>query len=204
MWANEFPSSPDLGTPIRNRVDAFGQWLLTDVSGLTTSIETGFTERFLNPVQSLLAELAVVRHRARDHADRRDRGRWRARRVFTVVCLAGIYYLDLWNFAMVTLTSVLVATAVVVLLAVVVGVWMGRSRIVDRVIRPFLDAGQTMPPFVFLIPIFILFGPNRFTAMVAASSTPRRSRSSSSRTGSGGSRRTTVEAAESSGTSRGR
>ena len=34
-------------------------------------------------------------------------------------------------------------------------------------IRPFLDAGQTMPPFVFLIPIFILFGPNRFTAIVA-------------------------------------
>ena len=148
MWANEFPSSPDLGTPIRNRVDQFGQWLLTDVSNLTTSIETNFTEKFLNPVQSLIAEspwyvtataialIAVIVGGVRALA-------------FTVVCLAGIYYLDLWNFAMVTLTSVLVATAIVVVLAVVVGVWMGRSRMVDRVIRPFLDAGQTMPPFVF-------------------------------------------------------
>ena len=108
--------------------------------------------------------------------------------LFTAVCLAGIYYLDLWNFAMVTLTSVLVATIMVVVLAVVVGVWMGRSRMVDRIVRPFLDAGQTMPPFVFLIPMLHLFGPNRFTAMVAASSTPPRSRSRSWRTGSAGSR----------------
>jgi len=68
---------------------------------------------------------------------------------------------------MVTLTACLVATAVVILLAVVIGVWMGRSKMADRVIRPFLDAGQTLPPFVYLIPIFILFGPNRFTAMIA-------------------------------------
>ncbi len=34
-------------------------------------------------------------------------------------------------------------------------------------VRPFLDAGQTMPPFVYLVPILILFGSNRFTAIVA-------------------------------------
>ena len=52
-------------------------------------------------------------------------------------------------------------------LAVVVGVWMGRSRAADRVLRPFLDAGQTIPPFVYLIPVLALFGPTRFTAIVA-------------------------------------
>jgi glycine betaine/proline transport system permease protein len=56
---------------------------------------------------------------------------------------------------------------VVVALAVVVGVAMGRNLKVDRVLRPFLDAGQTIPPFVPLIPVLILFGANRFTAMVA-------------------------------------
>ena len=37
VWANEFPSSPDLGTPISNAVDDFGNWLLTDLSGFTSS-----------------------------------------------------------------------------------------------------------------------------------------------------------------------
>jgi len=200
VWANEFPSSPDLGTPIRDRVDEFGQWLLTDVSDLTTSIQTGFTERFLNPVQSLLAESPWFVTAAAITLIAVIVGGVRAL-LFTVVCLAGIYYLDLWNFAMVTLTSVLVATAVVVALAVVIGVWMGRSRTVDRVIRPFLDAGQTMPPFVFLIPIFILFGPNRFTAMVAGVIYAAPIAIKLVADGIRGVSTETVEAAESSGTS---
>jgi glycine betaine/proline transport system permease protein len=54
------------------------------------------------------------------------------------------------------------------ILGVLFGVWMGRSRRADRVIRPALDAGQTMPPFVYLVPFLALFGPTRFTAIVAA------------------------------------
>jgi glycine betaine/proline transport system permease protein len=166
VWANEFPSSPDLGTPIRDQIDKFGDWLRSDLSGLTSSIQKGFTNQFLNPVQALIADspwfvtgLAIV-------AIAWIIGGKRALAA-SVICLTGIYFLDLWNNAMVTLTACLVATAVVILLAVVIGVWMGRSKMADRVIRPFLDAGQTLPPFVYLIPIFILFGPNRFTAMIA-------------------------------------
>jgi glycine betaine/proline transport system permease protein len=51
---------------------------------------------------------------------------------------------------------------------VVVGVWMGRSRAVDTVLRPILDAAQVMPPFVYLVPFLGLFGPNRFTGIIAA------------------------------------
>src|SRR5262249_17930530 len=76
--------------------------------------------------------------------------------------------LGLWNFSMITLTMTLVATVFVMVLALVFGVWMGRSRTVDRVLRPWLDAGQTMPAFVYLIPVLALFGPTRFTAIVAA------------------------------------
>jgi len=62
----------------------------------------------------------------------------------------------------------LVATIFVMLLAVVFGVWMGRSRAADRAFRPILDAGQTMPAFVYLIPALALFGPTRFMAIMAA------------------------------------
>ena len=53
-------------------------------------------------------------------------------------------------------------------LAVVFGVWMARSGTVDRALRPLLDAGQTIPPFVYLVPALALFGATRFTAIVAA------------------------------------
>ncbi|MFC4785801.1 ABC transporter permease [Nocardioides sp. MAHUQ-72] len=201
VWANEFPDKPDLGTPIRDRVDQFGDWLRSDLSSLTTSIQTGFTEHFLNPVQSLVADspwyvtgaalvlIAAIVGGVRAFAT-------------TVVCLAGVYFLDLWYNAMVTLTAVSVATAVVVLLAVVFGVWMGRSLGADRVIRPFLDAAQTIPAFVYLVPILILFEANRFTAMVAGVIYAAPVAIKLVADGVRGVSTNTVEAAESSGSSR--
>ena len=53
-------------------------------------------------------------------------------------------------------------------LGVVVGVWMGRSAKVDRVIRPILDALQVMPAFVYLVPFVALFAASRFTGVIAA------------------------------------
>ena len=62
-----------------------------------------------------------------------------------MVCLAGILLLGLWHDAMLTLTMVLVGTILVMVLAVVFGVWMARRRAVDLTLRPFLDAGQSIP-----------------------------------------------------------
>ena len=88
--------------------------------------------------------------------------------VTAAVCLGCSSRSGLWQDAMVTLAATLVATVVVMVLGVVVGVWMGRSDRVDRVIRPVLDAGQAMPAFVYLVPFLGLFGPTRFTAIIAA------------------------------------
>jgi glycine betaine/proline transport system permease protein len=55
----------------------------------------------------------------------------------------------------------------VMVLALVLGVWMARSPKVDLIVRPILDTGQTIPPFVYLVPILSLFDPTRFTAIVA-------------------------------------
>ena len=201
VWANEFPDKPDLGTPLRNAVDDFGDWLRTDLSGFTSSIQNDFTEWFLNPVQSLIAEspwfvtgtailliAAIV-------------GGLRAF-VAALLCLTGIYFLDLWYNAMITLTSCLVATAIVVAIAVVLGVAMGRSIGVDRALRPLLDAGQTIPPFVPLIPVLILFGPNRFTAIIAAVIYAVPIATSWSPTASAGSRRRPSRLSRSTGANR--
>ncbi len=93
-------------------------------------------------------------------------GRGRAA-IPAALCLAGIWFFDLWHDAMVTLNMVLVATLLTMVLALVFGVWMARRRSVDLLLRPLLDAGQTIPPFVYLIPVLALFGPTRFTAIIA-------------------------------------
>jgi glycine betaine/proline transport system permease protein len=69
---------------------------------------------------------------------------------------------------MTTLAMTIVATLLTMALGILVGVWMGRNRHADRIIRPILDAGQTMPAFVYLIPFLALFSASRFTAIVAA------------------------------------
>jgi len=56
----------------------------------------------------------------------------------------------------------------VTLLGLAVGIWMGRNDRVDAIVRPVLDAAQTMPAFVYLVPFLALFQPSRFTAIVAA------------------------------------
>ncbi|MGI8434406.1 MAG: ABC transporter permease [Nocardioidaceae bacterium] len=201
LWANTFPTSVDLGTPIQNAVDSFGDWLRSNLSGPTTNIQVKFTDWFLNPMQDLIANspwfvtglalcglAAVV-------------GGVRAL-IATVICLGGIYAMDLWYDAMVTLTSVVVATVVVMLLAVTAGVWMGRSKTVDNALRPLLDAGQTLPPFVYLVPILILFGANRFTAIVAGIIYAAPPAIKLVADGIRGVSATTVEAAEAAGTNR--
>lgn len=166
VWANSFPTSPDLGAPIADAIDKFADWLRSDLSGVTTSLQESYTTLLLNPVQDLVANSPWFVTAAALLAVAAIAGGWQA---FTAaaLCLSGIYFLDLWNNSMVTLTSVVAATVVTMVVATLLGVWMGINTMADRAIRPVLDAAQTIPPFVYLIPILILFGANRFTAIVA-------------------------------------
>ncbi|MGH3508558.1 MAG: ABC transporter permease [Nocardioidaceae bacterium] len=161
-----FPES-EVGPWIADKVQAASDWISTNADGVTRWFTDKFTVFFLNPLQDLLAEspwwlaaAAIVVISATIG------GRWAA--ATAILCLGGLYWLDLWNYSMITLTMTIVATVFVMILAVIFGVWMGRSGRADAALRPLLDAGQTLPPFVYLIPAFALFGPTRFTAIVAA------------------------------------
>lgn len=82
--------------------------------------------------------------------------------------LSLIFAVGLWNDSMVTLTMTLVATLFVMIFGIVIGVWMGRSRRVDAVVRPFLDGLQTLPSLVYLVPALAFFPAGRFLAIIAA------------------------------------
>ncbi|WP_309647594.1 ABC transporter permease subunit [Nocardioides sp.] len=162
----EFPDT-EVGPEVADAVQSATDWTTSNFSGLTTGIQESVTTVFINPLQDLVAGSPwFVTGLALLVLSQLLAG-WRGA-LISAVCLSGIYATDLWYDAMVTLTSVLVATLFVMVVAVVLGVWMARRRLVDRLLRPLLDAGQVMPSFVYLIPVLALFGPGRFTAIVAA------------------------------------
>jgi glycine betaine/proline transport system permease protein len=164
-WAAEFPET-DWGPRLASWTDSAVVWVTDTFGGFTEGVKNLITELVLNPLQELLAESPWWLTAVAILALAAVLGGLRAF-VPTLVCLAGIWYFDLWHDAMITLSMTLVATLLVMLLAVVFGVWMARSPKADLVLRPLLDAGQTIPPFVYLIPALALFGPTRFTAIVA-------------------------------------
>jgi glycine betaine/proline transport system permease protein len=61
-----------------------------------------------------------------------------------------------------------VGTLLTLAIGLVLGVLTARSDRFSGFLRPFLDAAQTLPAFVYLIPALALFNPTRFTAIVAA------------------------------------
>jgi glycine betaine/proline transport system permease protein len=64
----------------------------------------------------------------------------------------------LWRETVETLVLVVAATAVSMAIGVPIGIWAAHKPRVYRVLHPLLDLMQTMPTFVYLIPVLILFG----------------------------------------------
>lgn len=72
-----------------------------------------------------------------------------------------------WSEAMTTLSVVVVSVAVSVVIGIPVGILMAWNNSVKKIITPILDAMQTMPSFVYLIPALMLFGLGRVPATFA-------------------------------------
>lgn len=166
LWAAEFPAT-EVGARAADYADRLIEWMTDTFDGITVPMKDLVSQVLLDPLQSLLADSPWFVTGLAICALAFVLGRVRAL-VPTVLCLAGIWFLDLWHDTMLTLAMVLVATALVMALAVVLGVWMARNHAVDLVLRPVLDAGQTIPPYVYLLPALALFQSSRFTAVVAA------------------------------------
>ncbi|UPG72759.1 proline/glycine betaine ABC transporter permease [Roseomonas gilardii subsp. gilardii] len=78
--------------------------------------------------------------------------------LFAVAALFVILGMDLWERTMETLSLVLSATVIAIVVGVPLGIAMARNEAVALVVRPVLDLMQTMPAFVYLIPAAMFFG----------------------------------------------
>ncbi|MET8978094.1 ABC transporter permease subunit [Streptomyces sp. NPDC004539] len=167
VWAAQFPGSGQTGEKIANAADSATTWAQDNLSGLTNGFRDAVTTGLLNPFQTLLTDSPWWLVGAALVGVGAILGGLRAG-ITAAVCVGLLIGTGLWSDSMTTLASTAVATVMVMLLGVVFGVWMGRSRTADRVLRPTLDAAQVMPAFVYLVPFLALFGATRFTAIVAA------------------------------------
>ena len=91
---------------------------------------------------------------------------WRVA-LFTLVGLVFLISLDLWEAAMQTLALVLAATAVALVIGIPIGIIAAKSGAVEATIRPVLDIAQTMPAFVYLVPIVVILGIGPGPALIA-------------------------------------
>jgi len=83
------------------------------------------------------------------------------------VLLAMLGVLGLWDAGMQTLSLMIMATAISIIIGIPLGVLTAKSNAVRSIMLPILDVMQTLPSFVYLIPVVMLFGLGKIPAIIA-------------------------------------
>ena len=84
-----------------------------------------------------------------------------------ILAFSLIGYLGMWQDTMRTLSIITVCTMVAIAIGIPVGIAMARSNKLQAVISPILDVMQTMPSFVYLIPVVMLLGIGKVPGLIA-------------------------------------
>ncbi|MGD9017901.1 MAG: proline/glycine betaine ABC transporter permease [Desulfobacterales bacterium] len=87
--------------------------------------------------------------------------------IFTLITMIFVGLLGLWEDTMTTLAMVLSSVIFCALAGIPLGIWSGRSDSVETGMRPVLDAMQTTPAFVYLVPIVMLFSVGNVAGVLA-------------------------------------
>lgn len=77
--------------------------------------------------------------------------------LFGMASVATIGLLGMWALSIDTLVQVITATTIAAAIAIPIGIWAGRRPRVETALGPILDALQTIPSLVYIIPVVILF-----------------------------------------------
>ena len=97
---------------------------------------------------------------------------WFASRNWKIVAgcvgtLLVIGYFDMWDDTMKTISMIFVCTVLSIAIGIPIGILMARSDRMQRFVNPILDVMQTMPSFVYLIPVVMLLGIGKVPGLIA-------------------------------------
>ena len=85
----------------------------------------------------------------------------------TMICFLIIGYFGMWKNCMATVAIISVSTLVCIVVGIPIGVLMSKSNRAEKAILPVLDMMQTIPSFVYLIPIIMLLGIGKVPGLLA-------------------------------------
>jgi glycine betaine/proline transport system permease protein len=153
---------------IAEPVDRFDEAVIRSIGHQTRAMSDFATIHILTPLTNLLLAmpwwLVCFGAAAAAYAAAR---RWTLA-VASFACIAAIGFLGLWSDAMDTLAQVIVGVVLSVAIAIPLGIWSARSDRVQRIFKPILDGMQTLPQFVYLVPVIALFHVGRVPGIIAA------------------------------------
>lgn len=141
--------------PLGQAVESVVDWLRDNLGGFFDVVTAvvrwlvdGLTDVLVaTPVPALIALFALIGWLLRS---------WQMA-VGTVLAFSLVVAMDLWEPTLQTLSLVIVATLVALLIAIPLGIWSARNDAVRAILKPVLDFMQTMPGFVYLIPAITFF-----------------------------------------------
>ena len=87
--------------------------------------------------------------------------------IFSLISLIFIDLVDLWSESMTTFAMIFTAVLFCMLIGIPLGILASRSNTFEIILRPILDIMQTIPSFVYLIPVVMLFGVGLTPGVVA-------------------------------------
>jgi glycine betaine/proline transport system permease protein len=164
-WS-DFPPVSDVS--ILAPIDRAVIWARDNLSFMTRPFNDFMVAKILVPARDLLTQVIAwpVLIFATAWVCWRMRG-WKlalvAAALLTIVGLIGM-----WELSIITLTQVVAGVVLSVLIAVPVGIWAGRSRRIEAALAPILDALQTIPSFVYIIPVVMLFTISAVPGIIAS------------------------------------
>ncbi len=144
-------------TKIFDPIDNGVTWVRDNLSWLTRGVTNIVVSWFYVPIRDLLTDSTAwpVVVFAATWATWRLGG-WKLA-LFTASAVSFIGLIGMWEDSLDTFTQVVAAVAVSLAVAIPLGIWSGRNKRVEAVLSPILDALQTIPSLVYIIPAVTIF-----------------------------------------------
>lgn len=151
--------------PLADWVNAIVQWLENAIGPFLQAI-SDFIRVIVSAIITVLDKVppwvliiifAILAYRA---------GKWKFA-LGTIIGLLLVWDLNLWKDMITTLVLVLLSALISVIIGLPLGIWSARRQGVYKVLSPILDLMQTMPSFVYLVPVLIFFNIGLVPAILA-------------------------------------
>jgi glycine betaine/proline transport system permease protein len=166
VGAIEFPTV--WGVRILDPLDAIVVWARDNFSFVTRPLNDFIVADILIPMRDLL--VGTVAWPVLIFVTAWVAWKWKGPglALFATLALLTVGLIGMWELSIITLIQVVAAVIISVAIAVPLGIWAGRRPRVERILGPILDFLQTVPSFVYIIPVVMLFTVGQVPGIIAS------------------------------------